>query len=157
MGKSRSYEVIEYRNKIISSLISSPKVLNLFDTSYEDSASLIYSKIFPYENIPEVITKQERCICFDLRTTLDNFNPTYNDITIWFFIFCHKDVTRTPEGLWYDCMVCALDEIFGGKNILGVGTTELKQNTPYVPNTEFKGRMLTFVVKDFTDGKKNGN
>ena len=46
--------------------------------------------------------------------------------------------------------------LFSDKNIFGVGEMELVRNVPYNPQNKFKGRVLTFTVKDFNNGLKYG-
>lgn len=163
MGKSRSYEVIEYRKKIMDKLCRDKEILKLLDaddTKYPED-TLPYSKIYPHEYVPETITDTRRLICFDISATLDTKNNTLKDMIIYFFISCHQDVVPYfEEGrsfLWYDKVVCALEEIFTDQQgILGVGKIEFLSNKPYYPQQKFKGRLLTFQVSDFYNGRKYG-
>lgn len=79
---------------------------------------------------------------------------------IYFFVVCHENAIPYKEKgityLWYDKVVCELDNIFCEKNILGIGETTLSSNIPYCPQNKFKGRLLNFVVKDFNNGLKYG-
>ena len=119
-----------------------------------------YKYSFPHEYIPETITKTERYVNFEISATLDRRNRTYKDLSVYFFVVCHEDVIQyTDSGrkyLWYDKAVCGLDNIFSDKNIFGVGEMELVRNVPYNPQNKFKGRVLTFTVKDFNNGLKYG-
>lgn len=147
-------------------LCLSDEVVELLGFKYEPDSEIYsedilkYSKIFPHEYIPETITKTERYINFDLKATLDTTNTVYKDLTIYFFVMCHEAVVRyiqnSREYLWYDRAVCALDNLFCEKNVLGIGKTFLVSNVPYCPQQKFKGRLLTFVVKDFNNGLKYG-
>lgn len=147
-------------------LCLSDEVVELLGFKYEPDSEIYpedilkYSKIFPHEYIPETITKTERYINFDLKATLDTTNTVYKDLTIYFFVICHEAVVRytekSREYLWYDRAVCALDNLFCEKNVLGIGKTFLVSNVPYCPQQKFKGRLLTFVVKDFNNGLKYG-
>ena len=58
--------------------------------------------------------------------------------------------------LWYDRVVCELDNIFTDNNVIGIGKTKIISNDPYYPVNRFKGRQLQFKVKDFNDGRKYG-
>lgn len=158
MGKARSYEIIEYRNKILREICKSEELVKLLGCENEEYPEDIipYKWSYPHEFIPETITKTERYINFDVSATLDTHNNTYKDLTIYFFVLCHEDVVRYKGSLWYDRVVCELDEIFCENNILGVGRTYLVSNTPYCPQQKFKGRLLKFVVKDFNNGLKYG-
>lgn len=162
MVKSKSDEIIEYRNLIMGQITNSKeliKLLGLLDEEYPEDI-IPFNKAFPHEYVPETITKTDRFINFDMRADTDRRNETYKDITIWFFIMCHQSIVPYIENgrtyLWYDLVVRELDGIFTDKNILGVGETTLIGNSPYSPQQGFKGRLLTFKVKDFTNGAKYG-
>ena len=157
MGRARSYDVIEYRNKIMITLLENENIVSLMGSTLDKAQDALYYKLmFPHEFIPDTEERAERYINFDLQAKIDPRNRTYKDVTIWFFVLCHQDVIKTSRGCWYDRVVCELDNIFGEQNILGVGKTSLVSNVPYRPNNKFIGRLLTFTVKEFTDGLKNG-
>lgn len=158
MGKSRSYEIIEYRKKILQEICKSEELVKLLGCKNEEYPEdiLPYKWVFPHEFIPETITKTERYVNFEVSATLDPKNNTYKDLTIYFFVLCHEDVIRYKGTLWYDRVVCELDDIFCETNVLGVGKTYLMSNVPYSPQNKFKGRLLKFSVKDFNNGLKNG-
>ena len=162
MGKARSYEIIEFRNKITDEICKSPELVKLLGCEHEESPEEVipFKYSFPHEYVPKTITKTERFINFDLKADIDIRNHVYKDLTIYFFVFCHEDVIKYMENghtyLWYDKAVCELDNIFCAKNVLGVGQTLLTNNDMYCPKYEFKGRLVKFIVKDFNNGKKYG-
>ena len=160
MGKSRSYEIKEYRNKILTEICKSEKLVKLLgfeDEEYPEDI-LPYKYVFPHEYIPDTITKTDRFINFEISATIDSRNNVFKDLTIYIFVVGHEDVVKDKKygGLWYDTATCELDNIFCENNILGVGETVLVSNKPYCPQQKFKGRLLTFIVKDFNNGLKNG-
>lgn len=162
MGKSRSYEIIEYRKKIMTEICRSNEIVKLLDCEDEEYPEDIipYKWVFPHEYIPDTIKETDRFINFEISATLDTRNNVFKDLTIYFFVVCHEDVIRYKDKginyLWYDKAVCELDNIFCEKNILGIGETVLVSNTPYCPQQKFKGRLLKFIVKDFNNGLKYG-
>lgn len=160
MGKSRSYEIKEYRQKIMLEICKSEmliELLGLQDEEYPDEV-IPYQYSFPHEYIPETITETRKFINFDIRASMDVRNNVFKDLTIYFFVLCHKDVARDEKygGMWYDTVTCELDNIFCEKNVLGIGKTTLVQNDPYKPEKDHTGRFLTFKVKDFNNGLKYG-
>lgn len=160
MGLSRSYEIKEYRNKILVEICNSEKLIRLLGLENEEYPEEIlpYKYVFPHEYIPDTITKTDRFINFEISATIDSRNNVFKDLTIYIFVVGHEDVVRDKKygGLWYDTATCELDNIFCENNILGVGETILVSNVPYCPQQKFKGRLLKFVVKDFNNGIKNG-
>lgn len=119
-----------------------------------------YKWSFPHEYIPETITQTDKFINFEISAAIDTRNNVYKDLNIYFYVICHQDAIKYNENgrtyLWYDKVVCELDSIFSDRNILGIGATTLVSNVPYYPQQKFKGRLLKFAVKDFSDGIKNG-
>lgn len=162
MGKARSYEIVEYRKKIMSEICKSKELVKLLgesDSEYPEDI-IPYKWCFPHEYIPDTITKTDRFINFDIKARLDPRNNVYKDLTIYFFVVCHESVVRYNEKgreyLWYDKVTCELDNLFSEQNKLGVGEMMLTYNDPYCPQQKFKGRLLTFTVKDFNNGLKYG-
>lgn len=162
IGRSRSYEIIEYRNAIMRELCKSPEIVKLLGCENEEYPEDVipYEKSYPHEYIPETITKTERFINFDVAGVIDSSNNVYKNLTIYFFVVCHQDVVKYKDKgrtyLWYDKVVCELDNIFCEKNIFGVGKMSLIGNVPYSPHKNFKGRLLKFDIKDFNNGLKYG-
>ena len=162
IGKARSYEIIEYRKKIMAEICKSEELVKLLGCADEEYPEDIipYKWSFPHEYIPDTIAETDKFINFEISATLDKKNNVYKDLTIYFFVVCHEDVIRYKDKginyLWYDKATCELDNIFSEKNILGVGETTLISNVPYCPQKKFKGRLLKFAVKDFNNGLKYG-
>lgn len=162
IGKARSYEIIEYRYKIMAEICKSKeliKLLGCIDEEYPEDV-IPFKWSFPHEYIPETITKTERFVNFDVSANLDARNDVYKNITLYFFVVCHEDAVRYKDNgknyLWYDKAVCELDNIFCNKNVLGIGEMSLVGNNPYSPQQKFKGRLLKFQNKDFNNGLKYG-
>ncbi len=162
IGKARSYEIIEYRKKIMDEICKSEELIKLLGCADEEYPEDIipYKYSYPHEYIPETITKTDKFINFEISANINPRNNVFKDLTIYFFVMCHQDVVRykekSREYLWYDKVTCELDNIFCEKNILGIGETILVGNNPYCPQQKFKGRLLKFVVKDFNNGMKYG-
>lgn len=166
IGKSRSYEIIEYRKIIERQICTSPGIIKLFGCEDEEYPEEIipYKYSFPHEYIPakegETTKVAKRFINYEISANIDPRNNTFKDLTIYFFVSCHEDLIQYKEKgrtyLWYDKAVCELDNIFCEKNVLGIGRTTLVSNTPYCPQQKYKGRLLKFIVKDFNNGLKYG-
>lgn len=162
IGKSRSYEIIEYRKLIERQICTSSEIIKLLGCENEEYPEDIipYKYSFPHEYIPGTQDKTNRFINYEISANIDSRNNTFKDLTIYFFISCHEDIIRYEENdrtyLWYDLVVCELDNIFCENNVLGIGKTNLINNNPYCPQQKYKGRLLKFVVKDFNNGLKNG-
>jgi len=157
MATRNSYYMIEFRNKITSEILKNKELVELLDSTPEKAIDdLLYQRIYPHEYIPITLKDAAKYINFDMQTSLNYINKVFTDITIYFFLLADDAVLRTSKGLWYDRVTCVLDEMFTENKILGVGTMSLQENRLYVPTNDIRGRMLTFRVRDFTDGGKYG-
>ena len=72
MGKSRSYEIKEYRNKILVEICKSEKLIQLLGLANEEYPEdiLPYKYVFPHEYIPDTVTKTDRFINFEISATI---------------------------------------------------------------------------------------
>ena len=146
----------------MTEICTSEEIVKLLGCENEEQPEEVipYKWSFPHEYIPDTITQTDRFINFEISATIDPKNNVYKDLTIYFFVVCHEDAIRYKDGLntylWYDKVVCELDNVFSEKNILGIGEMMLTSNVPYCPQQKFKGRLLKFVVKDFNNGLKYG-
>lgn len=162
MGKSRSYEIIEYRKIIEKEICKSPELVKLLGCENEEYPEDIISKkySFPHEYIPGTQEETRRFINYEISADIDPNNNVFKTLTIYFFVVCHEDIIQYEENgrkyLWYDRVACELDNIFCEKKVLGVGKTLLTSNIPYAPQQKFKGRLLKFIVKNFNNGLKYG-
>lgn len=154
IGNIRSHEVMEYKDKIMNEIRGSGELRKLLGC--EDEASIPYRYSFPHEYIPETSTGTERYINFDIGTAVDPANNTFRNVTVYFYILSHEAAAIYEEGgqtfLWFDRAACELEQILCGKNILGIGRTVLSSNEPYCPHKKWKGRLLKFTTKDFSNG-----
>ena len=96
MGKAKSYEIIEYRRKIIDAICESPELVKLLgeEKAKDPEDAILWKWVFPHEFIPETITETNRYINFEISATIDSKNNVYKDLTIYFFILSHQDVIR---------------------------------------------------------------
>ena len=162
MGKLRSHEIIEYRKIIESEICKSQALVKLLGCAGEKYPEVIipYKYSFPYEYIPGTQEETKRFINYEISAEINPNNNVFKNFTINFFIVCHEDIIKYTENgrtyLWYDRAASELDNIFCGKNKLGIGNTLLTSNMPYAPQQKYKGRLLKFNVKDFNNGLKYG-
>lgn len=172
MGKSRSYEVMEYRTLIMNKICQNPKLIKLLantdeleETDPEEWDSILpYNHVYPHEYVPPTNMENGKFLNFEIQAAIDERNRTFKDMQLYFFAICHQNSVDIIEDgyhrCWFDVVAAEIDNMFGEQNVLGVGTTRIVSNEPYyvsyAANIPYKGRTLIFTVKDFTDGLKLG-
>jgi hypothetical protein len=111
--------------------------------------SLLYDQVFPYDWIDETVVEQKSFLCYDLDVA-DVKKPSLKDVTLWIWIFVHKDLMRTAYGVLRDRISSRVDKLINGSDdISGIGTVELKQVRRFRPAKDFYGRELKYFVQDF--------
>lgn len=179
MGKSRSYEFMEYRSAIMNEccdMDNRNRLVRLItpddiamDDDYDPAEILPYKYLMPYKYIAGTQVEKERYLCFDISCEPSYGNTTYKNMIINFYIICHRDIIKYPDldmkgyfRCWYDLVTCELDEMLCGDNPLdiGIGKFELQVNEPYKIDYEREipmvGRHLVFSNFDWTSGKHYG-
>ena len=149
--------MIEFKNKITSTMLKDRELVELMGSTIDKAREdLHYKQMFPHEWIPDTLKDATRYINFDIQASIDYRNKVFTNITVWFFVICNDDVVKTDNGLWYDCVICRIDELFTDNKVLGIGAMGILENRPYCPTKDIRGRSVTFTVKDFTKGFKYG-
>ena len=64
---AKTSPITKYKNKLVTSIINSPELVELLDSSYvnngkfvEESGDLVYKQVFPYYYIPESEPSQKK-------------------------------------------------------------------------------------------------
>ena len=79
MGKSRSYEIIEFRKLIMNQIVQSKELVKLLgeENSEYPEDTIPYTRVFPHEYIPDKILETDRFINFEISAALDQTNRTF--------------------------------------------------------------------------------
>lgn len=186
MADKRSYEIKEFRRKIMDLICENETLVRLLipekkengkwvnpfdDEDFDPSEELPYKYLMPYELVTGTLIEKGRYLGFDISTSVDPRNNVYKDMTINFFVISEQTLVPYNEGIidksrngykscWYDLVTCELDTMFSGTNKLGVGKMTLISNDPYFVSyareIPYKGRTLTFKVLDYMDSTTHG-
>ncbi|MBQ0036425.1 MAG: hypothetical protein KBT35_05865 [Firmicutes bacterium] len=182
MARCRSYENIEYKEKILDAICSNEKLVRLLtpdniniDEDFDPTEVLPFKYLMPYDLIVGTQTEVNRYISFDVKSSRDLRNKVLKNMTITFNIICHNTLIKYNDFLaykdrkghyscWWDWVICELDEMFCGERGIdlefGIGKFEIVNNEPYFVSyareIPFSGRTLTIVCKEFTSLDKYG-
>lgn len=116
------------------------------------------NKLFwPYEYIPPVIETTVCNVCFDVLADYSPKNTTFTNLALYFFVICHIDIATIPgeDGLRYDLIAHEITKDFAGKDFMGLGTTSIVYNHPYVTLQELRGRVLCINLFDVSQESYN--
>lgn len=159
--------VADYKRKLMSSIVTSPALISLIDDSYvvngecvnadDEENGLIYKQIFPYYYTPQTQSPELSYIMMkvDGLGVTDNI---YTSAEIYICAAAHQNIMRVNDSIdtRIDLMSEVIEELFNGREDFGFGKMKLASSTETDINSVIKGRVLKFVVEDFsTDACKN--
>ena len=146
-------EFFNYKNELMKTLCTTESIVNLIGGSID----LAYKNIFPFEFIPETVDNGETFICYDVDViNVENRTFLYPALYIW--IFTHKSKLRLSEGgIRTDSLAVEVNKILNGSRYFGLGELYLKQVERFSPITDYQGRVLTYIAKDFNRTSRSGN
>lgn len=151
----------EYRNTIMTNLITSYKLIELVGGTIDEetgfATDLIWTNFIPQQYLPNTITTEEAFIFYDIETNTDLRKDTYKDVIIYFWIVVHKKINRNKNGsgLLNDKIIWELKKLFRNQNVLGIGKTHEIYNRLFdTKSDDFTGRVLGFRITDWSDGVK---
>lgn len=147
----------EWKNIIMSELQNDDDIIVALDLNDdEDEENLAYTRIFPYEFVPET---QEVVKCYILveihispqRNRYNNAN-FYDHPTIAFRVLAHQDDMRmslpTLSAVRTDYIAELIDKKYNGRLGFGIGKLQLTSNVAGSLNDTYRYRDLVFESVD---------
>ena len=139
-------DLFDYKNQLMQDLLTNEKLVKLIDKecTLDDAGKLAYTRVFPYEYIPDTANNGDTFVCFDV-DILDVFNKTFLNPTLYVWVFTHRTNLRLPQGgLLVDEFCAELCETINGSRMYGMGELEFKSMRRFAPMTDFQGKCLIF-------------
>lgn len=152
-------EITEYRKCLMKLLCSDQKIVSLLTDKEEVEIpyrDLMYTQLFPYAYNPDVVKTVNSFLCFSLLVP-EVYDKTYKNIEVSFYAFCHQSLIRTKNGLRPDLIGEALEDIFNGSLVIGLGRMKLKGMADIDPVTNYHGILLQYSVLEFNRPTMHGD
>lgn len=148
-------ELFDYKNRLMHDILTNKNIVALIDPTIKniDDAyeKLAYKKVFPYDYVPDTIEDAGTYICFevDIQKVI---NKTFLNPTIYIWLFTHKSQLRMSEGGVRTDLLCAeIAESINGSKYYGLGELELYSVKRYAPISDYQGKIMMFLAKDFNN------
>lgn len=145
-------EFFDYKNRLMKDLCCNEEIVRLITDNNDADVpnhTLSYSQIFPYEFVPETVDDGKTFICFDVDIA-NVENKTFYTPVLYVWVFTHKSKMRLDAGgLRLDLMASKINDLLNGSRFYGLGELELKNVSRFSPITDYQGRALTYVARDF--------
>lgn len=139
----------DYKNTLMQALLTNEKIVHLLDPDIDmdDAASLAYTKVFPYEYIPDTVEHGQTFICFDVDVQSSG-DMLYSPV-IYIWVFTHKSLLKLPEGgVLTDELACEIDKTINGSFCFGQGRLTFYSCRRFAPMTDYQGKMLRYDTTD---------
>lgn len=144
-------EFFAYKNTLMKDLLTNEAIVHLIDDDldFENAAELAYTRVFPYEFVPETIEHGDTYVCFDVDIT-KSMNKTFLCPVLYIWVFCHKSKQRLPEGGVRQDKLCAeIAKAINGSREYGLGELDLYSVKRFAPQTDYNGKLMMFNATDF--------
>lgn len=145
-------ELFDYKNQLMDDMLTNEQIIRLLSDDGKTLASpetLMYSQVFPYEYVPDVVEHGQTFICCEVDIK-DVVNKTFLVPVLYIWVFTHKSKVRLPGGgVRTDKLSSEITKIINGSRMYGLGELNLQSAKRFSPIGGYQGRILTFYTKDF--------
>ena len=152
-------ELFDYKNQFMSGILTNPEIVRLIDenVSVENAEELVYKNVFPLEYLPETLSDGRTFVCIDVDVQ-SSVSKTFLIPIIYVWVFSHRSRLRLPEGgVRIDKLCSEICKEMNGSRLYSLGELNLSSIKRFAPVTDYQGRMMTFIGKEFNrqfDGNK---
>ena len=132
-------------------LLTTESIVRLLDEdiNMQDTRELAYTRVFPYEYIPQTIQEGKTFICFDIDIQ-KAFDKTDLFPTLYVWVFTHRSKMHLPEGgVRVDKLCSEICKAINGSRNYGLGELDFYSTKRFAPMTDYQGKCMTFYAKDF--------
>lgn len=145
-------ELFDYKNQLMDDMLTNEQIIRLLSDDGKTLTSpetLMYSQVFPYEYVPDVVEHGQTFICCEVDIK-DVVNKTFLVPVLYIWVFTHKSKVRLPGGgVRTDKLSSEITKIINGSRMYGLGELNLQSAKRFSPIGGYQGRILTFYTKDF--------
>lgn len=145
-------EFFDYKNELMKTLCNNKDIVSLItdsDKAPVPNYDLAYKQIYPFEYIPDTVDDGKTFICFDVDIARV-YDKTYYEPVLYLWVFTHKSKMRLKKGgIRTDQLAMEIDKELNGSRYFGLGELDLYSVGRFSPITDYQGRIMTYVAKDF--------
>ena len=144
-------EFYDYKNQLMKDILTKEKIISLIseDTTIDNAKKLAYTQVYPCDYVQDTIVDGKTYICFD-SDIIGVDSKTYYTSYLYIWVFVHASNLRSPHGGVRCDEICEeICNYINGSRYYGLGELNLTSVKRYAPMTDYMGKLMTFVAKDF--------
>ena len=145
-------EFFGYKNQLMDDLLTSKQIVRLLSDdckTIHKPDSLMYSQVFPYEYVPETVTRGQTFICCEVEIQRTS-SKTFLTPALYVWVFTHKSKLRLPEGgVRTDKLCSEIAKTINGSRFYGLGELDLYSVKRFAPIADYQGKVMMFQAQDF--------
>ena len=151
-------EFYDYKNQLMKDILTDEITVHLIEESIdmEDVNALAYTRVFPYEYLPDTVEDGKTFVCIDVDIqSVQDKTFLYPIIHVW--VFTHKSSMRLHAGgVRVDELCSRICSLINGSRLYGLGELNIYSVKRFAPMTDFQGKVMSFVAKDFNKTHPTG-
>ena len=151
-------EFYDYKNQIMEDILTDEETVHLIEESIdmENAKALAYSRVFPYEYLPDTVEDGKTFVCIDVDIQSVQ-NKTFLSPIIHVWAFTHKTAMRLDSGgVRIDALCSSICRLINGSRLYGLGELNLYSVKRFAPMTDFQGKVMSFSAVDFNKTHPTG-
>lgn len=152
-------DFFDYKNRLMQDMLTNETIVSLIDqdTEFEHAEDLMYTRVFPFEYIPDTVESGWTYVCCDVDVQSVS-SKTYYTPTLYIWVMAHRSNLRLPEGgVRTDKLCSEICKVINGSKFYGLGELNLAAVKRFAPVSDYNGKCMTFYPTEFNrfyDGNK---
>ena len=154
----------DYRNVVTNAILLDETIVKILSDDkldLESADELLWVHLIPQQYVPYTITETGSYITYDIDENVviphNGTRSTYTELTLYFWIFTHKQDALYKGRLRNDILNRELKLLFNDNRNIGIAKNHLLYSKVYSSgNYDYMGRHMAFKITDWADEVRYG-
>lgn len=152
-----SSSVSDWKNKTISMILNNDEIIDCLDLSESEFEEPVYTRIFPYNHIPQTIEETKVFITVSVSIPKITFNKIWAYPRLTIRIISHQEKMKLNKAgvsaTRIDYISQLVDKMLAGRTEFGYGRLSLVTNDEYLLNITHHCREMVFIGEDLVESQ----
>ncbi len=147
--------ISQWKNKTISLILNNDEIMNCLELDEQEQEEPIYTRIFPYNHIPQTLDETKVYITISVSVPEITFNKIWAYPKLVIRVISHQDKMKlTKAGISatiIDYLSQLISKMLIGKSEFGYGKLQLATNYEDMVNYIYHYRELVFTSEELVE------